>query len=207
MRLPTLSPQMLKMIDPDGGFFCLWSYWQPDPTAPDPEEQGQKLMMSTFLSCEPDAPCLCGSGQLFQDCCRPKPYISVICRNPGIETTYSPFRLQTAIISEVDGITVREKLNDDERLICTEDTPERGFWTYWGVPALKAPYGMICFGDIELKDNTTLEMSALSDIRMDILLEVVQAAVGEEIIPTLHRDPVYKVPKPGRKHRRKPRRK
>jgi hypothetical protein len=107
----------------------------------------------------------------------------VICRNPGIETAFSPYKSQTATFSKVDGAAVREKLSADERLICTEDTPKRGFWTYWGAPYLEAEYGILCFWDIELKHNRTLIVTALSEIRMQTLLDVVRDAIGEPIAP------------------------
>ena len=101
---------------------------------------------------------------------------------------------RTAQFNNVDNAAVREILHDDERLVCTEDTPERRFWTYWGVPALEAQDGIICFGDIELT-GSTLEISVLSDIRWTAVMDVVRAAVGNDAKPTIHRDPVPRTPK------------
>jgi hypothetical protein len=64
-------------------------------------------------------------------------------------------------------------LQDDERLYCTEDTPQRAFWTYWGNPAFDIPQGTLCFGDIELLESQTLLITAQSDARMEVLLESV----------------------------------
>jgi hypothetical protein len=157
-------------------------------------------MMITYLPCAPDAPCLCGSGKLFQDCCRREPYILVICRDPGVETAYSPFQSQIAKFAKVDGDVVREKLNTDERLITTEDTPARGFWTYFGEPYLESEHGIMCFGDFELNDNQQLVVTALSDTRMQVLLDVVREIIGDDAKPKLHREPAQKILKPGRKH-------
>jgi hypothetical protein len=204
MRLPGLSPELVRTIDPDGGFICMWTYWQPDPGAPDPEEHGQKLMMLTFLPCKPDEPCLCGSGKLYQDCCRPKSFMPIICPNPGVETSYGLVKPATAIFSEVAGDSLREKLDADPRLVNTEDTPRRGFWTYWGSPYLEAEYGILCFGDFELKNNRTLIVTALSEVRMQHLLGVVRDAIGD-VNPRIRREPVPRYLKPGRgkKHRSK----
>lgn len=201
MRLPDIPSDLTRVIDPNGGFICLWSYWRPDPDAPDPEEHGQKLMMSTFLPCQPEELCLCGSGKLYQDCCRPKLYMHPICRNPGIETAYSLIKLRTGRFHKVNPEAVREVFNNDERLICTEDAPASGFWTYWGVPALGTEYGIICFGDIALKGDT-LEFSAMSDIRWETLMSVVRGAVGEDAEPTIHRQPAPKMRKPRKRRGR-----
>ena len=36
------------------------------------------------------------------------------------------------------------------------------------------PYGTLCFGDFELQENHTLLITALSDARMEVLLELVR---------------------------------
>jgi hypothetical protein len=83
------------------------------------------------------------------------------------------------------------------RLYCVEDTPHRVFWVYWGEPALDVPYGTLCFGDFELQYNHTLLVTALSDARMEILLELVRPLkLG---IPQMHRDSVPRLEKPVRK--------
>jgi hypothetical protein len=202
MSISNISPGMLKQVDPDGGFLCIWTHWQPNPDTPDSEAGGQKLMMVTYLPCAPDAPCLCGSGKLFQNCCRQGPYMPVICRDPGVETVYSPFRSRKATFSKVDGRVVREKLKADERLITTEDTPARGFWTYWGVPYLESEPGIMCFGDVELNHNQRLVVTALSDTRMQVLLDVVREIIGDDVKSSLRHDPAQKILKPGRKHRK-----
>ncbi len=81
---------------------------------------------------------------------------------------------QSARFTNIPADTVYDFLHDDVRLYCVEDTPDRVFWVYWGDPALDVPYGTLCFGDFELQENDTLLITALSDIRMEVLLEVVR---------------------------------
>lgn len=37
------------MINPNNGFLCLSTYWQPDPEAADPEMPGRKLTMTSYI--------------------------------------------------------------------------------------------------------------------------------------------------------------
>ncbi len=60
-----------------------------------------------------------------------------------------------------------------------------------------APYGTICFGDLELQEDHALLVTALSDTRMGELLELVQPLnLGT---PQMQMDPVPRLEKPGRK--------
>jgi hypothetical protein len=101
-------------------------------------------------------------------------------------------------------------LMEDERLYCTEDTPKHAFWTYWGNPAFDLPQGRLSFGDIELLERETLLLSALSDVRMQMLLEFVRPL--ELGTPQMEKDAallhVEKPPRQGpvRSHRRTRRR-
>lgn len=95
-------------------------------------------------------------------------------------------------------------LQDDKRLYCVEDSPHRAFWTYWGDPAFDIPQGTLCFGDIELLESRTLLITALSDTRMEVLLELVRPLkLGT---PQMQRDPVPRLEKPVRKASRGKRR-
>ena len=58
-------------------------------------------------------------------------------------------------------------------------------------------YGRLCFGDFELQENHTLVITALSDARMEALLEVVRPLkLGT---PQIQVEPVQYLEKPGRK--------
>ncbi|HNT74635.1 MAG TPA: SEC-C metal-binding domain-containing protein [Anaerolineae bacterium] len=168
-------------VDPNGGFLCCGSYWRPKAGVTDPADFGEKLQMSSYIACAPDQPCLCGSGKLFQACCQSKRLWYPICPNPGLpgEAGYSLMRVQTATFTDIVGPFVRRKLMDDLRLHCTEDTSDRVFWIYEGNPGIQTPHGIMCFGDIELLHNHTLLITALSNLRMRILLSVLHEDCGQ----------------------------
>ena len=119
---------------------------------------------------------------------------------------YSLLRSQSARFTNIPADKVYDFLQDDERLYCVQDTPQRVFWIYWGDPAIKARYGILCFGDLELQEDSTLLITALSDARMEILLELVSPLnLGT---PQMQLEPFTYVEKPlqkasGRKRRRK----
>ena len=86
---------------------------------------------------------------------------------------------QEIICDQVDGDKIRAQLNDDIRFHCVEDTAKRAFWTLWGNPALESPsYGINCFGDIELQHNRKLVVTALSDNRKAILMDILVRTLG-----------------------------
>ena len=91
-----------------------------------------------------------------------------ICPNPGLEG-YSFLAPQEAIFAPVDGRAIRMALMDEIRVHDVELTPRRSFWIYWGEPALESRYGIICFGDVELRGRQTLIVTAMSDLRMRVL--------------------------------------
>src|SRR5258708_17413041 len=96
-------------------------------------------------------------------------------------------------------------LQDDERLYCVEDSPQRAFWTYWGDPAFDTPpFGTLCFGDLELQGDDTLLVSGLSDARMEVLLDLLSPLkLGT---PKIQRDAFPRLEKPGRKGPKRKRR-
>ena len=72
-----------------------------------------------------------------------------------------------------------------------KDTPQRAFWIYWGNPAFAIPQGRLCFGDIELLEDQTLLLSALSDTRMELLLELIRPLnLGT---PEIHKETVARL--------------
>lgn len=166
-------------VDPNSGFLCFTTHWQPDPKADDPDMPGRKVQMSSFIPAEPDSPCLCGSGKSFGDCCRLNPLWHPICPSPGDPAlTYSLIRPQSARFQVLDVDAFRHGLTDDLRLQCVEDQQERGFWLLFGEPVLEDRYGIICFGDVELQRERALIVSAMSDVRMHVLLAVLREAIG-----------------------------
>jgi hypothetical protein len=70
---------------------------------------------------------------------------------------HSLLRPQSARFMNIPAEAVHAFLQNDEQLYGVEDTPQRGFWTYWGDPAFDTPpYGTLCFGDLELQENGML---------------------------------------------------
>lgn len=167
-------------LDTNSGFLCLSTHWMPDPNASNPNMPGQKLVMSSYIPMRADDICLCGSGKTFDACCRHKRYWHPVCPNPNGKG-YSLLASQTAKFHPVNGTNLREQLMEDTRLYCVEDHIKKSFWIYWGDPALKDQYGINCFGDIELKQNRTLLVTAMSDLRMQLLLNMLKELAGEKL--------------------------
>jgi hypothetical protein len=65
------------------------------------------------------------------------------------------------------------------------------FWLFWGDPPVQDQYGVLCFGDVELKDNTTLIVTAMSDLRMQMLLDLLHEIASDCLgSPQIRYDPV-----------------
>ncbi len=171
-------------VDPNGGYLCMWMYWRPKPDDPNPEFPGLKQSMTTYVPAKPNDLCLCSSGKRFRDCCRARSYSHPLCPNPGAES-FSLLAPQEVTFKNVNSPLVRERLMEDVRLQCVDDTVNSAFWVYWGDPALDTPpYGTLCFGDIELKRNRTLYVTAMSDLRMQTLLTLLREVLGDEFKPS-----------------------
>ena len=173
MTPKTLSPDLLRQIDPNGGFLCMSMHWQPNPDDPDPERPGEKRSMLSYIPVSPEAPCLCGSGQPYGACCQSERYWHPVCPNPGLDG-YSLLRPQSALFEAVEGPALRACLMDDERLHCVDGSEASSFWILWGDPALRDPYGILCFGDFELKHKRTLLVTSMSSARMRVQLRLLQ---------------------------------
>jgi SEC-C motif len=153
-------------------------------------------MLMSYRPTDAGDPCPCGSGKSFGDCCQPLPYWRPLCPNPD-GLGFSVMHPQSARFTNVPVDKVYEFLQNDARLYCTEDSPERGFWTYWGDPAFDCSYGTFCFGDFELQEDHTLLITALSDARMEVLLELVRPL--ELGTPQIEQEPFSLVEKPVQK--------
>ena len=186
----------IRRLDPYGGVLVHTTCWRPRPGDPNPGLPGEKAFIMSYHPTDAQDLCPCGSGKRFGACCRPLPYWQPVCPNPGMQG-YSLVHPQSARFTNIPADAVYASLQDDERLYCVEDTPQRAFWTYWGNPAFDIPQGTLCFGDIELLGSRTLLVSALSDARMEILLELVRPL--KLSTPKMHKDPVPRLEKPVRK--------
>jgi len=169
-------------IDPNRGYLCIWMHWRPNPDDPDPQFPGQKLSMVTFIPAKPGDRCLCGSGKQFRECCRARAYWHPLCPSPDGKS-FSLMAPQSVTFKIADRAIIRERLMNDVRLQCTADDADSAFWVYWGDPALDDQHGTLCFGDIELKRNRVLHVTALSDIRMRTLLALLRDVLGDEFKP------------------------
>jgi len=196
----------IHRLDPNGGVLVYTTCWRPRPGDPDPEQPGEKATILIYHPTDPEDLYPCGSGKQFGACCQPLPYWRPVCPNPGLQG-YSLMHPQSAQFTNIPADAVYAFLQDDERLYCVEDTSHRAFWTYWGDPALDTPYGTVCFGDFELQEGRTLLITALSDTRMQMLLELVRPLkLGA---PQMQLDPFPRLEKPVQKasrgkRRRKP---
>jgi hypothetical protein len=174
------SEDLEGLVDPYAGFLCLSSHWRPDPGAADPEMPGQKLSMSSYIPVRPGEECLCGSGKRYRDCCQPERLWHPICPNPGgPDEGFSLARPQTARFRDVDGDALRQKLTGDPRLRCTEAGLARSFWILFGNPSVEDQYGILCFGDVEFKGNRTLVVTAMSELRVQVLLALLREIAGD----------------------------
>ena len=182
-------------LDPDGGVLVHTTCWRPRPGDPDPEHPGEKVAMIIYHPTGAQELCPCGSGRRFGSCCGPLPYWRPVCPNPGRQG-YSLVHGQTARFTNIPADAVYAFLQADERLYCTEDIPGHVFWAYWGNPAFDIPQGRLSFGDIELLERQTLLISALSDARMEVLLELVRPLkLGT---PHIEQDSFLRLEKPAR---------
>ncbi len=198
-----LTGDDIVRLDPNGGVLVHTTCWRPQPNDPNPERPGERVAMISYHPTDAQEVCPCGSGKRFGSCCAPLPYWRPVCPNPG-KQGYSLVHGQSARFTDVPVDAVYAFLQDDERLYCTEDTPRRVFWTYWGNPAFDIPQGTLCFGDIELLESQTLLITALSDARMEVLLELVRPLkLG---IPQIQQDPFLRLEKSARKRTFTPRR-
>lgn len=195
--LDTLAKVNLLGLDPNGGVLVFTGYWRPQSSAPNPDWPGEKVIISSYLPTDAKDLCRCGSGKTFGACCQPLPYWQLVCPNPGMHQGHSLFTPQSATFTNISSDGVRNFLQDDVRVFCTVDTKQCTFWIYWGTPALETPHGILCFGDFELKRNRTLLITALSDIRMQTLLDLISPLnLGT---PQIEREPILPLEKPIRK--------
>ena len=186
----------LGSLDPNGGALAYTIYWRPRAEDADPEMPGEKLAMVSYLPTKAGDLCPCGSGRRFGVCCQLQPYWELVCRDPDVQG-YSLMLPQEVTFANVPTDAVYTFLQNDERLSCVEDAFPQAFWNYWGDPAFETPYGMLCFGDFELQEDRTLLVTAISDKRMQVLLDLLQPLnLG---VPPIQRDPARRIDKPMRK--------
>jgi hypothetical protein len=191
-----LPPELPSTADPYGGFLLWGSFWRPNPEADNPEMPGLKQQTIIYIPVDPGEDCLCGSGKSYRRCCQPKRNWQLICHDLGAQS-YSFVVPQEASFSQVDGKKLKRQLVNDYRLNCVENTENKGFWNLWGEEIIETEFGIICFGDIELKGYDGLLVTAMSDSRLryllDLLKEIASDCIGE---PKITKDSPKYLPKP-----------
>jgi SEC-C motif len=194
-RLNTAKMMDLSCVDPRGGVLVYATYWRPAQGASDPMHPGEKANVISYLPVAPRERCPCGSGHLFEACCQSLPYWQPVCPNPGMQG-YRPMEPQVAHFSNVPTDAVYALLQKDDQLYCVQDNKPHTFWILWGTPALQAPYGILCFGDLEVREDRTLVVTALSTKRMETLIDLLQPLNLDT--PQIQHDPAPHVEKPRR---------
>ncbi len=176
----SLPPRVSSEIDPNKGYLNLTMHWEPKPTDPDPQRPGQKRAITRYIAAEVNAPCLCGSGKTYRECCRVRPVWHPIAPNP--DGSFSLIAPQIATYHPVDGAVLRERLMADKRLYCTVAEPQDTFWLYWGDPPTQDELGTLCYADLELKNNDTLIVTAMTAARMETMLDLFNE-IAAEVLP------------------------
>lgn len=195
--LEALKKIDLLGLDPNGGVLAYSTYWRPQPSNSNPEQPREKVAITSYLPTNTRDVCRCGSGKPFGDCCQSLPYWQLVCPNPGIEQGHSLFTPQSATFTNIPADGVHDFLQKDACTFCVDETKRGNFWLYWGYPALQTPLGILCFGDFELKKKRTLLITALSNIRMKTLLDLISPLnLGA---PQMHREPIIRPDKPIRR--------
>jgi hypothetical protein len=183
-------------LDPNRGVLVHTVCWRPRPGDPNPEFPGEKAHITTYHLTRDESLCPCGSGWRFDHCCQKLPYWQPVCLNPDMQG-YSLVQPISIRFTNIPADAIYTALQDDERLYCIEDTPQRVFWLYWGKPAFEIPQGTLSFGDIQLLEGHTLLISTLSNTRMQMLLELMHPfKLG---IPQIKREPPSRQEKPAQK--------
>lgn len=186
-------------VDPNGGFLSSLTHWMPNPADPDAEMPGLKQFTVLYIPLEPGDTCLCGTGKTYRNCCQSRRRWHTICPNPGMEG-HSLTAPQSATFHQVNGLNLRERLTTDTRLRCISDSVDSTFWTFWGDPAIEDQYGILCFGDFELKHNRTLLVTAMSNLRMQMLLQVLEEIAEDPLgKPRIRFDRVQRIDKRARR--------
>ncbi|GCE18575.1 SEC-C metal-binding domain-containing protein [Dictyobacter kobayashii] len=185
----------LSSLDPAGGVLVFTVYWRPSAKDPNPDQPGEKLFALSYLPTDASEPCHCGSGKRFAACCQSLPYWRPACPNPDLQG-YSLMRSQSACFTSIPEDVVYPFLQNDQRLFAVVDEPPHAIWLYWGDPAFDAPLGTLCFGDYELHEDHSLTVTALSDTRMKVLLDLLKPL--NLAAPRIQRDPF---PRPAKSRR------
>jgi len=162
------------VINPQTGFMSVEVYWRSKQDDRNPNRPGEKISISMFRLCEPEASCYCGSGRAFQGCCRNREKWPVVSPDPG-GMSFSQLQAHSSVYPIREVAKLRQAFMTDPRLQCIIDGPgEGGFWLFVDNPPIEITYGRLNFADLEIKDGRLL-VTAMSARRH----EVVQKLLAE----------------------------
>jgi len=173
-----LNPEDLINLHPNDVFYVYVSQWQPDPEAVNPQKPGRKAIMSMLRPAQSGMVCVCGSGKSFVACCKRRNYWILVCDNPDFKG-YSKVEIHTAKYHPADCQAVKAALIEDERFRCNDDSDENPHWLFHNnSPHRFTEYGEINLGDIELKPDGSLFVTAMSKVRMTAMREILEGQIG-----------------------------
>jgi hypothetical protein len=143
-------------------------YWRPKQNDRNPNHPGEKVSISMFRPCEPEASCYCGSGRAFQDCCRTQDKWPVVTPDPG-GMSFSQSQAHSSVYPIREVAKLRQAFMADPRLQCIVDGPvAEGFWLFVDDPPIETTYGRLNFADLEIKGSRLL-VTAMSAKRHEIV--------------------------------------
>lgn len=173
-----MNGEQIINLHPNDVYYVYVSHWQPDPEAPNPNMPGRKAIMSMLKPAEPGMCCVCGSGKSFAACCKRRNYWILVCHNPDFNG-YSNVEIHTATYHPPDSLVVRAALIADARFRCNDNGEENPHWLFHNnSPHRFTEYGEINLGDIELKPDGSLFVTAMSSARMAAMREILEEEYG-----------------------------
>lgn len=152
--------------------------------------------MSMLRPAVPGMDCVCGSGKSFAACCKRRSYWILVCDNPDFKS-YSKVEIQTATYHPADCQAVKAALLEDERFRCNDDVGENPHWLFHNnSPHRFTQFGEINLGDIELKPDGSLFVTAMSVVRMTAMREILERQIGLAEPELTTEAPKGRIPKP-----------
>jgi hypothetical protein len=186
----------LTHLHPNDVYSVYVSYWQPDPGATNPEMPGRKAIMTMLIPAKSGMTCVCASGKTFESCCSQRSYWIPVCVNPDHEG-YNKVEIHSAVYSSIDVFLSRSALAQDRRFRCVDDSDANPHWLFHNdSPKRFTEYGEINLGDIELKPDGRLLVTAMSRARMSALREILEGPALGLPRPVLTVEAIRRVPKP-----------
>lgn len=193
---PKEDVEAARQIDPDKGVLSMVVYWRPKANA-DEFDAGEKVHMSVFLPHKASDLCPCGSTKRFVDCCSHKPRWNMLVPNPALKG-YDVMRPAsvTYVISDME--LVVERLQTDPRFKMVDR--ESPHWLFLDSPPRISKYGMVNFGDVDIKEAGRLRLETMSARRMQYLREIVEDMCGSALsLPYCEEGELVTASKPGRR--------